>query len=108
MIRRPPRSTLFPYTTLFRSTKQSFQLTRSFEFGSCLLADRALLRVTRAENPDEVDRVGAARRIGQTMNILGWALEEQPSQRARAGDREWSYFLNGAHPFGYLANIGEW
>ena len=22
MIRRPPRSTLFPYTTLFRSTKQ--------------------------------------------------------------------------------------
>src|SRR2546427_4263814 len=24
MIRRPPRSTLFPYTTLFRSPKQSF------------------------------------------------------------------------------------
>src|SRR5256885_11150209 len=24
MIRRPPRSTLFPYTTLFRSCKQSF------------------------------------------------------------------------------------
>src|SRR2546430_4496959 len=28
MIRRPPRSTLFPYTTLFRS-HQSVQLTRS-------------------------------------------------------------------------------
>src|SRR3712207_8382324 len=29
MIRRPPRSTLFPYTTLFRSTgrRQVFQLT---------------------------------------------------------------------------------
>src|SRR5689334_24381357 len=26
MIRRPPRSTLFPYTTLFRSGKQSRQL----------------------------------------------------------------------------------
>src|SRR3712207_8139856 len=25
MIRRPPRSTLFPYTTLFRSTRQSFE-----------------------------------------------------------------------------------
>src|SRR5471030_1365893 len=25
MIRRPPRSTLFPYTTLFRSRKQNFQ-----------------------------------------------------------------------------------
>ena len=24
MIRRPPRSTLFPYTTLFRSTEESF------------------------------------------------------------------------------------
>src|SRR5258705_7233866 len=25
MIRRPPRSTLFPYTTLFRSTKKPFR-----------------------------------------------------------------------------------
>src|SRR3989454_11419182 len=27
MIRRPPRSTLFPYTTLFRSTRNVFDLT---------------------------------------------------------------------------------
>src|SRR2546430_13701283 len=27
MIRRPPRSTLFPYTTLFRSNNDSFGLT---------------------------------------------------------------------------------
>src|SRR2546426_2566651 len=27
MIRRPPRSTLFPYTTLFRSTKVAFPAT---------------------------------------------------------------------------------
>src|SRR2546422_6477649 len=26
MIRRPPRSTLFPYTTLFRSANEQFQL----------------------------------------------------------------------------------
>src|SRR5258708_37061559 len=26
MIRRPPRSTLFPYTTLFRSSRQSYRL----------------------------------------------------------------------------------
>src|SRR2546425_2487540 len=31
MIRRPPRSTLFPYTTLFRS--HSFQLLKGFERG---------------------------------------------------------------------------
>src|ERR1039457_7387902 len=29
MIRRPPRSTLFPYTTLFRSTSTSFRPTRT-------------------------------------------------------------------------------
>src|SRR3712207_8045242 len=29
MIRRPPRSTLFPYTTLFRSVEEAFGGTRS-------------------------------------------------------------------------------
>src|SRR5256885_9808641 len=29
MIRRPPRSTLFPYTTLFRSSTDSFRVARS-------------------------------------------------------------------------------
>src|SRR5258708_13353856 len=29
MIRRPPRSTLFPYTTLFRSTDENERLIRS-------------------------------------------------------------------------------
>src|SRR2546428_5361155 len=29
MIRRPPRSTLFPYTTLFRSTTASYGVTTS-------------------------------------------------------------------------------
>src|SRR3712207_7211318 len=32
MIRRPPRSTLFPYTTLFRSKRIAFQSTRDGEF----------------------------------------------------------------------------
>src|SRR5258708_28990341 len=36
MIRRPPRSTLFPYTTLFRSRRQP---------GADRAADRRLLRV---------------------------------------------------------------
>src|SRR2546427_8886968 len=29
MIRRPPRSTLFPYTTLFRSVKQDLRVRRA-------------------------------------------------------------------------------
>src|ERR1039457_7605626 len=36
MIRRPPRSTLFPYTTLFRSRCSDFE--RSCEQGSCPFA----------------------------------------------------------------------
>src|SRR5256885_13006524 len=31
MIRRPPRSTLFPYTTLFRSIRSRFRLSRSLD-----------------------------------------------------------------------------
>src|SRR3989454_6500602 len=31
MIRRPPRSTLFPYTTLFRSAREYFWLTSWFD-----------------------------------------------------------------------------
>src|SRR5258707_6074148 len=35
MIRRPPRSTLFPYTTLFRSVQPSRQRTRHLSVRSC-------------------------------------------------------------------------
>src|SRR5436309_4607127 len=44
MIRRPPRSTLFPYTTLFRSTDGRRRTRRSYAaaFGlACLIAPRA-------------------------------------------------------------------
>src|SRR2546427_8497494 len=36
MIRRPPRSTLFPYTTLFRSLGGRFSLTGEFYRGRAL------------------------------------------------------------------------
>src|SRR2546426_3885169 len=41
MIRRPPRSTLFPYTTLFRSreTAAKFQIPRAHGSYEALLAD---------------------------------------------------------------------
>src|SRR4051794_41747051 len=35
MIRRPPRSTLFPYTTLFRSIRLSTCPCRCVSWGSC-------------------------------------------------------------------------
>src|SRR2546426_4365102 len=39
MIRRPPRSTLFPYTTLFRSQHQSMRRGGRTRFGKCPLAE---------------------------------------------------------------------
>src|SRR2546430_6752276 len=53
MIRRPPRSTLFPYTTLFRSTVAS------------LLADHVRLRVRC------VDRIGGAGYLPNLMHEGG-------------------------------------
>src|SRR3712207_7551456 len=47
MIRRPPRSTLFPYTTLFRSWPSTSSTARA-----------------RAARRDRVHRVAAHRRIG--------------------------------------------
>src|SRR3989454_2435155 len=44
MIRRPPRSTLFPYTTLFRSPIEDFSLHISFE-DDHIAIDRGTLRI---------------------------------------------------------------
>src|SRR3712207_6909918 len=41
MIRRPPRSTLFPYTTLFRSSRGSWKESSFFIFNT-ILPDRYL------------------------------------------------------------------
>src|SRR2546422_7528501 len=58
MIRRPPRSTLFPYTTLFRSLAQT---------------------VERREGPEGLERSGAICRLGPPRGLVG---------RGRAPDDE--------------------
>src|SRR2546426_9136072 len=59
MIRRPPRSTLFPYTTLFRSQREIATINpdpayfRSFPDAQVMVngraAERVLLAITRSE-----------------------------------------------------------
>src|SRR3989449_9363704 len=58
MIRRPPRSTLFPYTTLFRSCATTTlpmypapPVTRTLSFISALQAEEALQRLEQAVPP---------------------------------------------------------
>src|SRR5947209_11968925 len=45
MIRRPPRSTLFPYTTLFRSTNSSTRRQRRFTCRAARWAARSCFAV---------------------------------------------------------------
>src|SRR3712207_7202211 len=56
MIRRPPRSTLFPYTTLFRSAV----LSRSRSQEEVELEFREMDEIKRAEEEQERGRVGYA------------------------------------------------
>src|SRR2546430_13250426 len=53
MIRRPPRSTLFPYTTLFRSFGEESSRARWLRFGMLLHAGRITEKFAAAERSEE-------------------------------------------------------
>src|SRR3712207_7245034 len=57
MIRRPPRSTLFPYTTLFRSDPPRRRAPRPRPVGRAVERDQ-LAVTARAVLPDEDDATG--------------------------------------------------
>src|SRR3712207_7252304 len=59
MIRRPPRSTLFPYTTLFRS-----EHVADLRRGERLAAEEDLATVERDEAGDQVDERRLAAAVG--------------------------------------------
>src|SRR3712207_7217360 len=84
MIRRPPRSTLFPYTTLFRSLAQS-------EHGLDL-ADELLGQRLAAQRPD-VDRVPRRRRVGHLEHRVGHV---EAAADVHVADRK-STRLNSSH-----------
>src|SRR2546422_8219757 len=69
MIRRPPRSTLFPYTTLFRSSRTSL-----------------------------VARATVERRVAGPLRLLAGASLSRTDFRALPGDRK-STRLNSSHGY---------
>src|SRR5690348_18005522 len=81
MIRRPPRSTLFPYTTLFRSPHQ---VTREVEKDDPVLHDQ----------PDEQDQPHERRHI--EWSPRDEQQPDRPDERQRR-DRK-STRLNSSHP----------
>src|SRR5438552_11611489 len=74
MIRRPPRSTLFPYTTLFRS---------SFRIGSI----RMLLQHSRREDLHRKER----RCCGRQALDLSWFDRDRKSTRLNSSHQIISY-----------------
>src|SRR5260221_5164771 len=53
MIRRPPRSTLFPYTTLFRSEQELGELGAEAKIAACDVSDREALEGLLTSIPKE-------------------------------------------------------
>src|SRR3712207_8792662 len=78
MIRRPPRSTLFPYTTLFRSDEQV-----------------AALRAGVGVVGDDLD-VGGARLVQRAADRVGIVGRGRDDVDALLGDRK-STRLNSSH-----------
>src|SRR3712207_7260424 len=76
MIRRPPRSTLFPYTTLFRSCQRLLQKRRRRKFLAC-------------PTPAEID---SSRRTQQGTQLPRGACSKSPRERDRKSTR-----LNSSH-----------
>src|SRR5256885_10871554 len=74
MIRRPPRSTLFPYTTLFRSTAGSAAATLAYTFFYVLLELGAFAAVVALRGGSDggrlADYAGTARRSPWVAGVL--------------------------------------
>src|SRR5437016_904162 len=75
MIRRPPRSTLFPYTTLFRSSRN---WTPEFDWGTAALGGTGLFRWYTAL---DTMRVAKRRMRGKDKEMN--AGSKKPTERKR-------------------------
>src|SRR2546430_13587285 len=83
MIRRPPRSTLFPYTTLFRSSPEADR--RRIAPGSEIVAV-----------DDEADVGGHARILYPRLGVCSCQASSRLGGDRRLGDRK-STRLNSSH-----------
>src|SRR2546421_598021 len=92
MIRRPPRSTLFPYTTLFRSqsrrlAREAFPLIeqKKWREANAKARDAYLLRPTEPESWRAIARL--ASRTGQGTAALEWWKKLDEEHRLTIEDR---------------------
>src|SRR5262245_62855045 len=96
MIRRPPRSTLFPYTTLFRSKLAAANLAHVLPDGfHDRVADlREALRETRLVAAHHAEQVRAHQHLPVARTCSAWCAAT--SRVSRSADRK-STRLNSSH-----------
>src|SRR5690242_20907106 len=85
MIRRPPRSTLFPYTTLFRSL-ESYQ---NLEKMRGVPAERLL--TLPDDKSDEATRNAFYEKLGRPKEAAGYEFEDRKSTRLNSSHMSISY-----------------
>src|SRR5258708_31016853 len=73
MIRRPPRSTLFPYTTLFRSQQLLADQARNFPF-RLRFADLVSGNPRRIADSRTQDRDRKSTRLNSSHQIISYAV----------------------------------
>src|SRR2546430_11469717 len=85
MIRRPPRSTLFPYTTLFRS-KKAHQMTDK-ELMRHLFHPKVRAHVKKVETSDARSEEHTSELQSQSNLVCRLLLEKKNAGAARAARR---------------------
>src|SRR2546429_7263875 len=91
MIRRPPRSTLFPYTTLFRSKPNVLTIGRNLaELGFRIVATRGTAAYLRAHGRSEEHTSELQSRLHLVCRLL---LEKKKTKPKQPTLRIYSYIL---------------
>src|SRR3712207_8536696 len=82
MIRRPPRSTLFPYTTLFRSRSQETEIVAALDAGADDYVDKpfgidelmARIRAAQRRRSDHSDTDRKSTRLNSSHANISYAV----------------------------------
>src|SRR5260370_42503015 len=99
MIRRPPRSTLFPYTTLFRSVIQWFELGGELKLPEFVTTPERCQQLSRIQGLlENIGRLGVTDRkdAGATAAAAEMILEGLWAHRRIGRSEERGYFAEKA------------
>src|ERR1039457_7517177 len=87
MIRRPPRSTLFPYTTLFRSCAQFPASDHSMVFTTCTPGYRSEEHTSELQSPCNVVCRLLLEKKQRSATKSAWSFVESPRWHERHDER---------------------